>query len=58
MDNFIKSKAGITEDIASDIRAFVNGENSQGNEVNIGEVYALMSHTLQVAVAECISRDT
>ncbi len=58
VDNFIKSKAGITDELAADIRTFVNGDNSQGKEVNIGEVYALMSHSLQVAVAECISRET
>ena len=57
VDNFIQSKRGITDDLASDIRAFVNSASSAGNDVNIGEIYALMSHSLQVSVAECISRD-
>eukprot|EP00873_Tetraselmis_striata_P000688 jgi/Tetstr1/420952/TSEL_012012.t1 len=57
VENYIKSKKNVTDDLAIDIRGHINASNQQGSDIEIGEVYALMSHSLKVAVASCVCRD-
>lgn len=51
MVNFIKSKQGITEDLAQDIIAHVTSESQQGSSTDLMEIYGLLSHSLKVGNA-------
>jgi CRP-like cAMP-binding protein len=57
VDNYINSKHGMTVQLAEEIRSYSRNASSQGQSVDLAEIYKLMSHSLQIQVAECISRD-
>ena len=48
VESYINSKEGMTEDLADDIRNYMSITRSQGQSVDMGTVYAMMSHPLKV----------
>lgn len=49
VDNYINSKAGMTKQLAEEIRAYSRNASLQGQNVDLAEIYMLMSHSLQVS---------